>query len=95
MAPRNSTADFQNLLSQFIDESDPLFEILKWTTEQLMKIEVESKVGAAKGQYSNNRSRDFSGIPVRRFHTSLGSMYLVVPKLSKGRYVPSNREAKI
>jgi hypothetical protein len=46
MAQRNSTADFRNLLSQFISETDPLFEMLKWTTEQLMKIEVESKVGA-------------------------------------------------
>jgi putative transposase len=88
MAPRNSTADFKNLLSQFIGETDPLFEMLKWTTEQLMKIEVESKVGAAKGQHSRNRATHFSGTRVRRFDTRLGTMYLVVPKLRKGGYIP-------
>ena len=36
MAPRNSTAELKNLLSQFIGESDSLFETLKWLTEKLM-----------------------------------------------------------
>ncbi len=88
MAPRNSTKDFKNLLSQFIGESDPLFEMLKWTTEQLMKIEAEGIVGAEKGQHSESRRTYFSGTRVRRFDTRLGTMYLVVPKLRKGGYIP-------
>ena len=88
MAPKDSTTDFKNLLSQFIGESDPLYEMLKWTTEQLMKIEAESKVGATKGQHTANRSTHFSGTRVRRFDTRLGTMYLVVPKLRKGGYIP-------
>ena len=88
MAPRNSTKDFKNLLSQFIGEPDPLFEMLKWTTEQLMRIEAEGKAGAGKGQHSLNRRTHFSGTRVRRFDTRLGTMYLVVPKLRKGGYIP-------
>ena len=88
MAPRNSTKDFKNLLSQFIGDSDPLFEMLKWTTEQLMRIEAEGKAGAGKGQHSLNRRTHFSGTRVRRFDTRLGTMYLVVPKLRKGGYIP-------
>ncbi len=88
MAPRNSTVDFKNLLSQFIGESDPLFEMLKWTTEQLMRIEAENKAGAQKGIHSKERITHFSGSRVRRFDTRLGTMYLVVPKLRKGGYIP-------
>jgi len=53
-----------------------------------MNIEVESKVSAVKGQHSNNRSTHFSGTRVRRFDTRLGTMYIFVPKLRKGGYIP-------
>ena len=88
MAPRNSTAELKNLLSQFIGESDPLFEMLKWLTEKLMLLEAEQKAGAKKGSHSRQRSTHFSGNRVRRFDTRLGTMYLVVPKLRKGGYIP-------
>lgn len=88
MAPRNSTAELKNLLSQFIGESDPLFEMLKWLTEKLMLLEEEQKAGAKKGTHSRDRATHFSGIRVRRFDTRLGTMYLVIPKLRKGSYIP-------
>ena len=88
MAPRNSTAELKNLLSQFIGESDPLFEMLKWLTEKLMLLEAEQKAGAKKGAHSRDRATHFSGNRVRRFDTRLGTMYLVVPKLRKGGYIP-------
>ena len=88
MAPTKSTADLKNLLSQFIGESDPLFEMLKWLTEKLMLLEAEQKAGARKGVHSKERATHFSGTRVRRFDTRLGTMYLIVPKLRKGGYIP-------
>lgn len=88
MAPLKATADFEKLLSRFIGEQDPLLEMLKWMTEQLMRIEAENKAGAVKGKHVANRTTHFSGSRVRRFDTRLGTMYLVVPKLRKGGYIP-------
>ena len=56
MAPTKSSADLKNLLSQFIGESDPLFEILKWLTEKLMLLEAEQKAGAKKGVHSKEKA---------------------------------------
>lgn len=88
MAPRHSTPEISTLLSRFIGETDPLFEMLKWLTEQLMKMEAETKAGARKGRHAENRATHFSGTRVRRFDTRLGTMYLLVPKLRKGGYIP-------
>lgn len=52
MAPTKFTADLKNLLSQFIGESDPLFEMLKWLTEKLMLLEAEQKADTKKGVHS-------------------------------------------
>jgi len=62
--------------------------MLEWLTNQLMKLEAENKVGAKKGEHSPNRTTHFSGTPVRRFDTRLGTIYLLVPKLRKGGYIP-------
>ena len=56
MAPTKSPADLKNLLSQFIGEYDPLFEILKWLTEKLMLLEAEQKAGAKKGVHSKEKA---------------------------------------
>ena len=62
--------------------------MLKWLTEQMIRVEAEMKVGASKGKHSEDRTTYFSGTRVRRFDTRLGTMYLVVPKLRKGGYIP-------
>lgn len=53
-----------------------------------MDVESELKVGAVKGKHSSERATHFSGTRVRRFDTRLGTMYLLVPKLRQGGYVP-------
>jgi len=50
-----------------------------------MKIEVEGKVGACKGKHSPKGWTYFSGKRVRRVDTKLGTIYLFIPKLRKGR----------
>jgi len=88
MARENVTTYFKKLLLGFIPEPDPLYAMMQWLTEQLMKIESEAKVGAEKNAHSKTRRTYFSGYRVRRFDTRLGTIYLTVPKLRNGGYVP-------
>jgi len=88
MAKTNLITHFQKLLLQFITEPDPLLAMLQWMTEQLMQTEAEAKAGAPKGQHKEDRLTHFSGYRVRRFDTRLGTMYLLVPKLRRGGYIP-------
>jgi len=53
-----------------------------------MKVEAEAKVGAPKGKHSRGRKTYFSGYRVRKLHSRIGTVYLVIPKVRKGGYVP-------
>jgi putative transposase len=76
------------MLLEFMTEPDPLYAMLEWLTNELMKLEAENKVGAHKGEHCPTRTTHFSGTRVRRFDTRLGTIYLLVPKLRKGGYIP-------
>ena len=54
----------------------------------MMQIEAETKVGARKGEHSEDRRTYFSGTRVRRMDTRVGTVYLFIPKLRKGGYIP-------
>jgi putative transposase len=88
MAQPHYKALLQKVLLGCISEPDPVLAMLRWVTDQMMRIESEAKVGAAKGAHSRERSTYFSGSRVRRMDTRLGTIYLLVPKLRKGGYVP-------
>lgn len=88
MAKVNDSVLLREKLLDFIAEPDPLLCMLEWITARLMQIEAETKVGAEKGKHDETRTTHFSGVRVRRFDTRLGTMYLLVPKLRKGGYVP-------
>jgi transposase-like protein len=62
--------------------------MLEWTAQQMMQIEAEGIVGAQKGEHSKERRTYFSGRRVRRMDTRLGTVYLFIPKLRKGGYIP-------
>jgi transposase-like protein len=62
--------------------------MLKWVMTEMMRIETEAKVGAAKGRHSKERTTHFSGRRARRVDTRMGTVYLVVPKVRKGGDVP-------
>jgi hypothetical protein len=36
-----------------LTEEDPVKAMLEWLTEKLMRVELETKLGAPKGKYSN------------------------------------------
>ncbi|MDI9462202.1 MAG: IS256 family transposase [Dethiobacteria bacterium] len=88
MVYSNSTVSFEKMLMKFMSEADPMLSMLKWLCEQLMEAEVTSKVNAAKSERTPERSGYRSGYRVRRFDTRMGSIYLFVPKLRKGGYIP-------
>jgi len=85
---RNDSEIFRKILTGFVAEEDPLLSMLKWMMDQLMQIEAEMKVGAKKHEHNCERKSYFSGYRPRRFDTRLGTVYLMVPKIRKGGYVP-------
>jgi transposase-like protein len=88
MTDSNVTKELEKKLLSFITEEDPMLSMLQWITEKFMEIEVANKVGAQKGRHSTERNTHLSGSRVRRFDTRMGTMYLTIPKLRKGGYVP-------
>jgi len=88
MAQQHYKTLFKKALLQFITEPDPYLAMLKWVMTEMMRIETEAKVGAAKGKHSKERTTHFSGGRARRVDTRMGTVYLVVPKVRKGGYVP-------
>lgn len=90
----NSNVPFEKMLMKFISESDPMLAMLQWLCEKLMEAEVESKLGAEKSERIASRQGYRSGYRVRRFDTRMGTMYLMVPKIRNGGYVPFFVDAK-
>ena len=88
MAKDNDSTQLREKLLDFVTDPDPLLSMLEWLTSRLMKLEAEAKVGVEKGKHDESRTTNFSGIRVRRFDTRLGTMYLLVPKLRRGGYIP-------
>jgi transposase-like protein len=88
MAQPHYRTPFKKALLQFITEPDPFLAMLKWVMTEMMRIEAEAKVGATKGKHTTERTTYFSGARARRVDTRLGTIYLLVPKVRKGGYVP-------
>jgi len=88
MAQQHYRTPFKKALLQFITEPDPFLAMLKWVMTEMMRIEAEAKVGAAKGKHAQDCTTYFSGARARRVDTRLGTVYLLVPKVRKGGYIP-------
>jgi putative transposase len=88
MAYQNSNLSFEQMLLQFMSEEDPMLSMLQWLCEQMMEAELSAKINAQKSERTDGRTGYRSGYRARRFDTRMGTMYLFVPKLRKGGYVP-------
>jgi putative transposase len=88
MAYENNNLSLKEMLLSFISEQDPMLSMLQWLCEQLMDVEVAAKVNAQRSERTEDRQGYRSGFRVRRFDTRMGTMYLFVPKLRKGGYIP-------
>jgi len=76
-------------------DTDPMLSMLEWLCDKLMEAEISAKIGADKSKHSTDRQSYRSGYRPRRFDTRMGTIYLMVPKMRQGGYVPffvSNRK---
>ena len=88
MAKQEYTAKKEKLLLHCVTQPDPMLSMLEWLCEQLMEAEVSQKVGAMKNEQENERTTYRSGYRPRRFDTRMGTLYLMVPKVRSGGYIP-------
>lgn len=87
----NDMMALQTLLASNPDD-DFLREMLGFTLERLMELEVEAKTGADHGERNpNGRLTRRNGYRERTFETRLGTVELHIPKLRKGSYFPSRK----
>ena len=88
MAQSKNTTNFEGLLFQFMDSPDPMLSMLEWLCSRMMEAEVSSKIGADKHEQSQERTSHRCGFRPRRLDTRVGTMYLMVPKVRNGGYIP-------
>jgi transposase-like protein len=88
MAYHKNTVSLEKMLLKFLGEPDPMLSMLEWLCEEMMEVEVNNKLGAGKGEHAPKRIGYRSETRIRRFDTRIGTMYLLVPKIRKGGYVP-------
>lgn len=88
MAKKNDTTNLTELLLRCMGEADPMLSMLEWLCAQLMEAEVSNKLGAEKNEHCNDRTSSRSGYRPRRYDTRMGTMYLLIPKVRNGGYIP-------
>jgi putative transposase len=76
------------------DNADVLREMIGFTAERLMELEVASKTGAAYGEKSPDRLAQRNGYRDRIWETRAGTIELHIPKLRKGSYFPAFLEPR-
>mgnify|MGYP000009688815 CR=1 FL=1 len=88
MAHKKNNTNLTELLLQCITQPDPMLSMLEWLCTRLMETEVDQQLGAEKSQRSDGRSGYRSGYRPGRLDTRMGTMYLMVPKVRQGGYIP-------
>jgi len=89
----NATMDLQALLEKTTD-SDFLREMIGFTAQRLMDLEVEGLTGAPHGSRSADRLVQRNGYRDRTWETRAGTVELRIPKLRKGSYCPGFLEPR-
>lgn len=88
MANSKYNENLSELLLHSMAQPDPMLSMLEWLCARLMETEVNVKIGADKNVRSEARKGYRSGYRVRRMDTRMGTIYLMVPKLRSGGYIP-------
>jgi len=90
------TDEMMNLrtLLEKSSDADLLREMIGFTAQRLMELEVESKTGAAYGEKSTERLAQRNGYRDRLWETRAGTVELRIPKLRKGSYFPAFLEPR-
>ena len=88
MAQSKDTTKLSGMLFQFMGMEDPMLSMLEWLCAQMMEAEVSNQIGAEKHEQSRERTSHRCGFRPRRLDTRMGTMYLMVPKVRNGGYIP-------
>ena len=75
-------------------DADLLREMIGFTAERLMALEVEGLTGAAHGERTPGRLTHRNGYRERSWETRAGTVALKIPKLRKGSYFPAFLEPR-
>ena len=85
--------DLRELLEKTAD-TDFLREMIGFTAQRLMELEVETLTGAPHGSRSADRLTHRNGYREREWETRAGTVELRIPKLRKGSYFPGFLEPR-
>ncbi len=90
------TDEIMNLrmLLEKSSDADLLREMIGFTAQRLMELEVEGKTGATYGEKSAERLVQRNGYRDRLWETRAGTVELHIPKLRKGSYFPAFLEPR-
>jgi transposase-like protein len=75
-------------------DADLLREMIGFTAQRLMELEVEGKTGAGYGEKSAERLAQRNGYRERLWETRAGTVELRIPKLRTGSYFPAFLEPR-
>jgi putative transposase len=75
-------------------DADLLREMIGFTAQRLMELEVTSRTGAAHGERSTERMNHRNGYRDRDWETRAGTVELRIPKLRRGSYFPAFLEPR-
>src|ERR1700709_1864451 len=88
-----TTMDLRELLEKTAD-TDFLREMIGFTAQRLMELEVETLTGAAHGSRSADRLTHRNGYRGREWDPRAGTVELRIPKIRKGSYFPGFLEPR-
>ena len=90
------TDEIMNLrtLLEKSSDADLLREMIGFTAQRLMELDVESKTGAGYGEKSAERLVQRNGYRDRLWETRAGTVELRIPKLRQGSYFPAFLEPR-
>ena len=85
--------DLRELLEKTAD-TDFLREMIGFTAQRLMELEVETLTGAAHGRRDPDRLTHRNGYRAREWETRAGTVELRIPKIRRGSYFPGFLEPR-
>ena len=75
-------------------DADLLREMIGFTAQRLMELEVQGRTGAGHGERTPDRINHRNGYRDRVWETRAGTVELKIPKLRKGSYFPGFLEPR-